>query len=179
MLRLQFHFQCFGRLGIFSSWSEDFGDHVINQKALSQIREFEALRLEAYQCSAKKWTIGYGHTKGVKEGDTCTEEEAEAWLFEDCQDVIKGLQSIKFNVDLNENQWAALISLIFNIGITHFNTSTVKKELLKKKWSPVLLSRAWKMWNKETVDGKKVVSNGLVRRRKKEVTLFFQPLEYV
>lgn len=143
---------------------------MITQKGLEFLRNKEGLRLEAYQCTGKKWTIGYGHTKDVKEGDVCTLEQAEQWLFEDCQDVIKGLQNIGFKRDLNENQWVALLSLIFNIGIGHFMQSTVKKELLKTKWLKSELTKAWKAWR--MADGK--IDAGLVARRKEETKLFFE-----
>ena len=52
----------------------------ISQEGLSLIKKFEGCKLKAYKCSAGVWTIGYGHTEGVKEGDTCIQEEAEKLL---------------------------------------------------------------------------------------------------
>ena len=49
----------------------------ISLEGLSLIKKFEGCKLIAYKCSAGVWTIGYGHTTGVKEGDVCTQEEAE------------------------------------------------------------------------------------------------------
>jgi len=142
---------------------------MITEKSLIFIRNEEQLRLEAYLCPGKKWTIGYGHTKDVQKGDVCTKEQAEGWLFEDCQDVVKGLQENGLNKDLTENQSVALMSLIFNIGIGHFNESTLRKELLKKNWSKPAISNAWKMWR--MAGGK--INNGLIKRRKREIDLFF------
>jgi lysozyme len=58
----------------------------VGNKGLDIIKEAEGLRLKAYLCPAKVWTIGFGHTKGVKEGDTCTISQADQWLREDCQE---------------------------------------------------------------------------------------------
>ena len=51
----------------------------ISDKGIKLIKEFEGLRLEAYKCPAGVWTIGYGHTKGVMEGDKITDEELDLW----------------------------------------------------------------------------------------------------
>ena len=52
-------------------------------KGLTIIKDHEGLELEAYKCPAGVWTIGYGHTKGVKKGDKCSKADAESWLVED------------------------------------------------------------------------------------------------
>ena len=56
---------------------EDQGIMKTSEEGIELIKHFEGCRLEAYKCSAKVWTIGWGHTRGVKEGDTCTQEEAD------------------------------------------------------------------------------------------------------
>ena len=55
----------------------------ISQEGIALIKKFEGCKLEAYLCPAQKWTIAYGRIKDVKEGDTCTQEQAEAWLEEE------------------------------------------------------------------------------------------------
>ena len=55
----------------------------ISEEGRQLIKKFEGCELEAYKCSAGVWTIGYGRTKNVKEGDTCTQEQADKWLDRD------------------------------------------------------------------------------------------------
>lgn len=56
---------------------------LISDAGIKLIKSFEGCQLEAYLCPAKVWTIGYGHTEGVKEGQTITQEAAEAFLLSD------------------------------------------------------------------------------------------------
>ena len=58
---------------------------VTSEEGIALIKKFEGCELTAYQCSADVWTLGYGHTAGVSEGDTCTAAEAETMLTEDLQ----------------------------------------------------------------------------------------------
>lgn len=61
------------------------------------------------------WTIGYGHTKGVKEGDTCTTAQAEEWLQQDVVTAVMAVRNL-VKVALTQNQFDALVSLIYNCG---------------------------------------------------------------
>ena len=83
---------------------------------LDIVKEAEGLRLSAYLCPAGIPTIGYGHTKGVKLGDTCTREQAEEWLE---NDFFMAKQDVKavVRVLLRENQLDALASFVFNLGV--------------------------------------------------------------
>ena len=85
---------------------------------------YEGLRLSAYKCQAGVWTIGYGHTKAVTKGDVITEEKAEELLLDDLSIFEKGVSSL-VKVELNENQFSALVSLAFNIGLGNFQKSTL------------------------------------------------------
>lgn len=86
------------------------------------IKQFEGLRLEAYRCPAGVWTIGYGHTSGVHQGQMITEAEAERLLREDLEPVIRALPG-----GLSEPRRAALASLCFNIGVSAFMASTIRR----------------------------------------------------
>ena len=55
-------------------------------EGIALIKKFEGLELDSYQCSANVWTLGYGHTQGVAEGDSCSEEEAEIILVNDLKE---------------------------------------------------------------------------------------------
>ncbi len=118
------------------------------QLAAALIRVFEGLRLTAYQDSVGIWTIGYGHTAGVHEGDTCTEAQAEAWLAEDSAPLFALV------ADKPAVAAAALTSFGFNLG------ESVLKEVLATNASLLPYCHA----------GGKVVS-GLVARRNLEQAL--------
>jgi lysozyme len=136
-----------------------------SQAASELIKQFEGCRLEAYQDGNGIWTIADGHTGGVKAGDTCTQEQADAWLNEDLAIVDRALSKM-VRVEVTQNQYDALVSFVYNIGAYHFLFSTCLKDLnagdLEGAANGILL------WNK--VAGK--VSAGLVRRRAAEKALF-------
>lgn len=141
------------------------------EKSLELIKGFEGLRLEAYKCSAGIWTIGYGHTKGVKRGQ-CTNEQAEKWLFDEVQDfrekVIAELPTGFDDVD----KIAALTSFAYNVGINAFKNSTLLK-ILKNNPNDLQLVREFARWNK----AQGVVIMGLWVRRKKECLTYFENYE--
>lgn len=100
----------------------------IGERGLKIIKQAEGLRLVAYLCPALVWTIGYGHTRGVKAGDTCTIEQAEAWLREDCADAEAAVSRLA-PADLTQNQFDALVSFVFNVGTDAFAKSTLLRLL--------------------------------------------------
>ena len=132
---------------------------------LELIKEFEGLRLKAYLCSAKVWTIGYGHTKGVKKGDTCTQEEADAFLVADVKWVLTAVERT-VKVPLTSGQRAAVNSFIFNCGAGAFRTSTLLRKLNAGDYKGA--ADEFPRWNKA---GGKVIK-GLVRRRAAERKVF-------
>jgi len=95
---------------------------------LNIIKEFEGLRLQAYKCPADRWTIGYGHTAGVSANDVITEAQATSLL---CQDVAESERAVNHYVHgpLTQNQFDALVSFVFNLGVGNFRTSTLLKKL--------------------------------------------------
>lgn len=144
----------------------------LNQAGLDLIKRFEGLRLEAYQDVAGIWTIGYGHTKTARPGMRITEKEAEQLLLDDLKDAERGVES-PVKVPVNDNEYSALVSLVFNIGRGAFSKSTALK--LLNKDDRVGAADAIELWNKSTVGGKKVVIPGLVSRRAAEKALFLTP----
>jgi len=137
----------------------------MNESGLKLLKHFEGKRLKSYRCSANVSTIGYGHTKGVKDGDTCTEEQADAWLLEDLYEAEKVVKN-NVKVPLNSNQHAALTCFVFNVGAGNFINSTLLK-LLNRGWYeqvPAQLNR----WNKSGGE----VLGGLARRREEEGKLW-------
>lgn len=92
---------------------------TIGQEGLKLIMQFEGYRLKAYQCAAGVWTIGYGHTAGVKQGQTVTQAQAEEYLREDCRKFERYVNNavyVPITAQLNQNQFDALVSFAFNCG---------------------------------------------------------------
>ena len=138
----------------------------ISAKGLSIIKEAEGLRLNAYKCQAGVLTIGYGHTKGVKEGDTCTKEQAEQYLIEDIADAESTVNWQGLNI--NQNQFDALVSFVYNLGAAAFKKSTLLKKIKENPKDPTIAAEFAKY---KFAGG--VVSNGLVTRRSDESNLYF------
>ena len=138
---------------------------VISTAGIDLLTHFEGLRLEAYQDSVGVWTIGYGHTTGVKEGDVCTQEEAEKLLRGDIFKFEEYVQdSVK--VDLDQSQFDALVAWTFNLGPGNLRSSTMLKKLNNGEYESVPFEmRRWNKAGGKTLDG-------LIRRRQAESLLF-------
>lgn len=132
---------------------------------LDIVKEAEGLRLSAYLCPAGIPTIGYGHTKGVKLGDTCTKEQAEKWLENDFFTAKQEVKAV-VKVPLRENQLDALASFVFNLGVRKLTQSTLLKKLNAGDYNGA--AAEFDKW----VFAGKVKLNGLVKRRAKERQLF-------
>lgn len=145
----------------------------ISSLGLNLIKSFEELRLEAYLDQGGVPTIGWGTTKlngyPVAMGMIINRPVAEALLYGDVLAVDRSLgQWIKF-ATLNQNQFDALTSLVYNIGIGNFVVSKLMKAL---NASNSIRSEFFTDWCKVTIGNKKVLSNGLLARRKKEFDYF-------
>jgi lysozyme len=137
----------------------------ISQEGLALIKKFEGCELKAYRCAANVLTIGYGSTKGVKEGDSITQEDADKLLMHEIKEY-EGYVNDLVEVDLEQNQFDALVSWVFNLGPAKLKSSTLLKVLNAKDYEGV--PAQIKRWNKA---GGKVLQ-GLVRRREAESLLF-------
>lgn len=145
----------------------------INQEGLDLIKRFEGLRLEAYQDAVGVWTIGYGHTRTVRPGQTISEAEAEDLLRQDL-DTFEEAVSRLVKVPLNENEFSALVSLTFNIGEGAFGRSTALKRLNAGDRKGAADAMEW--FNKVRQGGQFVELRGLTRRRAAEKALFLKPV---
>jgi lysozyme len=143
--------------------------HPINAKGLALIRDFEGFSAVAYLCPAGVWTIGYGFTQGVKEGDTITREAADARLAYEVDAFATGVANL-ISRPANENELAAMTSLAFNIGLAAFGRSTVLRA--HNRGDTDAAARAFGLWNKA---GGKVL-RGLTRRRSAEAALYLEPV---
>ena len=97
----------------------------------------EGLELKAYQCPAKKWTIGYGHTAGVEEGQTITKAEAEKYLQADLKNAYDDLKILMFeeNIEnLDPGKTRALVDLIFNVGVNKVRGSKLMSYIKQGKY---------------------------------------------
>lgn len=133
---------------------------------IALIKSFESLRLEAYRCPAGIWTIGYGHTAGVRRGDRIDAQKAEQLLTDDLrrfEDVVN-----RECPGINQNQFDALVSFTFNVGTGNFQKSTLLK-CVKANPLNVNIRYEFSRWNK--ANG--MVLSGLIRRRKAEADLYF------
>ena len=137
----------------------------IGERGLALIREFEGVRLAAYLDSVGVPTIGYGHTKGVQMGDTCSQEQADQWLKEDCADAEDCVNSA-VSVPLTQCEFDALVSFVFNLGCGAFRKSTLLRKLLDSDYDGAAIE--FRKWDKA---GGQVLA-GLTRRRAAEARLF-------
>lgn len=137
----------------------------INDKGLELIKKYEGCRLLAYKCPAGVWTIGYGHTAGVKSGMAITKADAERLLLQDLKRFEEGVEAL-VKVPLTSNQFSALVSFAFNCGLAALRSSTLLKKLnvgdLNGAAREIL---RWDKVNKKPVEG-------LTKRRKEEQKLF-------
>jgi len=141
----------------------------ISQEGLSLIKKFEGCKLESYKCAAGVWTIGFGSTSGVEEGMEISQERADMLLLEDVKVFEEAVNNL-VEVDLEQNQFDALVAWTFNLGSTNLKNSTLLKVLNDKNYEGV--PEQIKRWNKATVDGERQVLEGLIRRREAESLLF-------
>ena len=137
----------------------------LSQDCVELVKHFEGFEDTAYLCPANVWTIGYGRTRNVKEGDRITEPQAERDLLEELEEFKhQVLNSVK--VELKQNELDALTSWTYNLGVGNLKSSTLLKKLNagNKDEVPAEIVR----WNK--ANGK--VLAGLTKRREAEAELW-------
>ena len=145
----------------------------INKATLDLIKSFEGLELKAYKDAVGVWTIGYGHTSmagppNVTPNMKITEKEAEEMLLRDLKKYADAVDKY-ITVDLNDNQYGALVSFCYNVGPGNFKDSSVCRYTNQKRFKEVPARLL--LWNKA---GGKVLK-GLTRRRDAEGKLFLKP----
>ncbi|MGM9993291.1 MAG: lysozyme [Candidatus Avigastranaerophilus sp.] len=152
-----------------ANWGEynsTFSDDL-KEKLKQFLRKEEGLKLKAYKIGKDVWTIGYGHTQGVKAGDQITKEKAEELLEQDINEHIKQLKIIE--VPLSDNQKIAMASLAFNLGGTKFRRKDLIKYINNGDYENVAKEFGLIVYSANGKDA------GLVNRRKREKELFFTP----
>lgn len=138
---------------------------AISPNGLALIKKFEGLRLKAYQDSVGVWTIGYGHTKGVVSGMSISDGQADAYLRTDADVAGAGVRSM-VTVPIDQNQYDALVSFAFNLGVSALKGSTLLKKLNQGDYHG-----AADQFSRWVFAGNKKL-DGLVKRREAERQLF-------
>jgi lysozyme len=127
----------------------------VSRSAVELIKAFEGFRGKAARLDDGRWTIGYGHTLTAREGAEVTEPDAEALLLYDLIQAAHAVNELVYT-PLNQNEFDALVSFVFNIGLRNFRGSVTYRRLN---------------------EGRRIVIDALVRRRAEEKALFLRPIE--
>lgn len=141
----------------------------ISENGLRLIKSYESLSLRAYRCPAGVLTIGYGHTRTVRPGQTITEREADELLR---RDIAEAERAVNLTADvrlLTQNQFDALVSLVFNIGSGNYEKSTLRAKVINNPADPAIRTEFGRWVN---AGGKQLA--GLVKRRAAEADLYFK-----
>lgn len=137
----------------------------VDEETVALIKQWEGYRPDAYLCPAGVWTIGYGTTGGVREGQRISQAEAERMLRMDLRR-FENIVEDAVTVRLTDAQFGALVSLTYNIGGEAFRTSTLLRKLNAGDYAAV--PQELMRWNR--VAGR--VSRGLTNRRAAEAGLW-------
>lgn len=140
----------------------------LNASGIDLIKSFESCKLTAYKDIVGVMTIGWGHTgSDVTEGLTITQQQADDFFLSDMSEFEDELLAV-LKVDLSDNQYSALLSFLYNLGITRLKRST----LLEKVNAQIFTEAADAFLPWDMAGGQ--VSAGLKRRREAERTLFLR-----
>lgn len=134
------------------------------QAGIDLIKQFEGCRLTAYRCPAGVWTIGYGHTAGVKQGQKITQAQADEYLRQDLAKYEKNVEKYDSRYQWNQNEFDAMVSFAFNVG-------SIDKLTVNGSRSKAVIAEKILLYNKA---GGRALA-GLTRRRKAERDLFLKP----
>ena len=146
----------------------------VSRAGVELIKSFEGLRQGAARLPDGRWTIGYGHTFSAREGAKVTPEDAESLLRFDLLPIVDGINTA-VRYPLNQNQFDALVSFSFNIGLENFINSTVLKRL--NEGHPDQAADAMDSWRSAEFNGQTYVLAPLIRRRAAEKNLFLTPMQ--
>lgn len=141
-----------------------------SQKGIDLIKQYEGFKSSAYRDVVGVWTIGYGFTAGVKEGDKITRAQAESRLQAELTKYEDAVEKA-CTAPLNQHQFDALVSFAWNVGVSGMAKSSVVKA--HNRGDNNAAARAFGLWNK--AGGK--VWPGLTRRRAAEAALYLEPVD--
>ena len=141
---------------------------VYSKRGLDLTEKFEGFRPQAYLDSVGVPTIGYGHTLGVKMGDSCYRLQAESWLLSDAQKVVDSINNDYTGPELTQNEFDALVDFGFNLGVHALEGSTLWRKLMAGDIAGA--AAEFPKWDR--AGGQEVA--GLLRRRQSEQSLFME-----
>jgi GH24 family phage-related lysozyme (muramidase) len=142
-----------------------------SRAGLDLIKSFEGFREIAVRLPDGRWTIGHGHVRSAREGLSITAKDADELLTQDLLPVESAIHSLVFTT-LNQNQFDAIASLVFNISVDRFRDSAVLRNINAGDF--LSAADAFDVWRKARVDGRSMVMDALVRRRAAEKALFLE-----
>ena len=140
----------------------------LSDKIKQMIKGWEGCRLKAYRCPAGVPTIGYGHTLGVRLGQTISQYEADVLFEKDIAAFAARVTPLLGSAHVNNNQFDALVSLAYNIGIGAFAKSSLLKKVKANPADPSIRAEFARF-----VHGGGKVLPGLVKRRTAEADHYF------
>lgn len=138
----------------------------LSPQGLDAIKGFEQLRLTAYLDTGGVWTIGYGHTRSALAGMQISEARALMLLAEDVREAVDAVNKF-VRVALEQYEFDALVSFVFNVGVGAFKSSTLLR-CVNDRAEPMRIGTEFLRWVYD--NGKKIA--GLETRRRKERLLF-------
>ncbi|MDZ4759953.1 MAG: lysozyme [Alphaproteobacteria bacterium] len=142
-----------------------------SRAGLDLIKSFEGFREAAARLPDGRWTIGYGHVRSAREGVTITEDDAEDLLRFDLGPIEEAIHALAF-APLNQNQFDALASLVFNISPGQFKESEILRGINAGEY--IAAASAFDAWRKARINGRVIVVDALVRRRAIEKAMFLE-----
>ena len=147
---------------------------LISREGLALVKQFEGLRLNSYPdpgSGGDPWTIGWGHTRGVRPGMTISESRAEEYLLEDLAHFEAGVE--RLIPGLKQQEFSACVSWAFNVGLGAAEVSTLRYRILAGEDPQIVIPEELPRWDK----GPNGPMTGLTRRRAAEVELALQDAE--
>lgn len=146
----------------------------INQAGIDLIRRHEKCVLRAYQDPRGIWTIGWGHTGSIEDGDFWDQDKCDQVLVDDLANFERAVASY-VTAPLNENQFSALVCFVFNAGAGAFYRSSALQRLNQRDYEGAC--KALGLYTKMRIKGTYVDSPELIRRRADEQSLFMASVE--
>jgi lysozyme len=149
----------------------------MTKEGVDLVKSFESCRLVAYRGIDDKWTIGWGRSRNVKEGDVCSQEQADQWLEEDLAD-FERMILLCISPQITDNQLSALVSFTYNVGLGYKGIKDGFKVLKSGEPSSLLKYLRLLRWEMAAAEFPKwdkcggIVVDGLLRRRMAEKALF-------
>lgn len=137
---------------------------ITSKDGLNLIKSFEGCRLTSYQDSGGVWTIGYGHTNGVKPNHTISQEQATLYLQQDLKNAEKYVNAYVSVYNLTQHQFDALVSFTYNCG-----GNNLAKRLLNYGKKPLALVKV--DMHETCIKAKGKTLPGLIRRREAEAKM--------